>query len=108
MRESTLTALEGLTIVSVVLLLLVAGIEINLYSVWKQGRTALLVSLLRILMPFAIGLIAANTIPVILGYNGQTDLLTFSVFWDTALSISTLPVIAKTLMDMNLLSCVRK
>ena len=46
MREQTLTALEGLTTLAVVLLLLVAGIEINLSSVWKQGRIAFLVSIL--------------------------------------------------------------
>jgi len=103
MRESTLTALGGLTTVAVVLLLLVAGIEINLSSVWKQGRTALLVSVMGIALPFALGYGAARIIPGFLGYDSSSDILTFSLFFGTALSISALPVIAKTLMDLNLL-----
>ncbi|MBN1293879.1 MAG: cation:proton antiporter [Candidatus Latescibacteria bacterium] len=102
-RANTLIALEGLTTIAVVLLLLVAGIEINLSSLWKQGRTALLVSTLGILFPFLLGFAASHTWPHFLGFDGGTDILTFSLFFGTALSISALPVIAKTLMDMNLL-----
>ncbi|MFC1694454.1 cation:proton antiporter [Candidatus Latescibacterota bacterium] len=103
MRANTLTALEGLTTVAVVLLLLVAGIEINLSSVWKQGRTAVLVSSLGIMVPFAIGFGTSQIWPYFLGLDSGGDQLTFSLFFGTALSISALPVIAKTLMDMNLL-----
>lgn len=103
MRASTLTALEGLTTVAVVLLLLVAGIEINLSSVWKQGKTAFLVGLLGIAMPFLLGFGVSQAWPHFLGLEQEADRLTFSLFFGTALSISALPVIAKTLMDMNLL-----
>ena len=103
MREQTLTALEGLTTLAVVLLLLVAGIEINLSSVWKQGRIAFLVSILGIGVPFALGFGAAQAWPGFLGLESGADPLTFSLFLGTALSISALPVIAKTLLDMNLL-----
>jgi len=102
-RGNTLTALEGLTTVAVVLLLLVAGFEINLSSVWKQGRTALLVSLLGILAPFLLGFGVSQAWPDFFGLKPEANLLTFSLFFGTALSISALPVIAKTLMDMNLL-----
>jgi len=103
LRANTLTAIEGLTTVAVVLLLLVAGIEINLSSVWKQGRTALLVSSLGIIVPFLLGFGASQAWPHFLGLESGADLFTFSLFFGTALSISALPVIAKTLMDMNLL-----
>ena len=103
MRANTLTALEGLTTVAVVLLLLVAGIEINLSSVWKQGRTALLVSFFGIITPFLLGFGVSHTWPHFLGFSPGSDLMTFSLFFGTALSISALPVIARILMDMNLL-----
>ncbi|MFC1508347.1 cation:proton antiporter [Candidatus Omnitrophota bacterium] len=103
MRKNTLIALEGLTTVAVVLLLLVAGIEINLSSVWKQGRTALLVSFFGIITPFMLGFGVSYTWPEFLGLSPGSDLLTFSLFFGTALSISALPVIARILMDMNLL-----
>ena len=103
LRENTQAALEGLTTVAVVLLLLVAGLEINMSSVWKQGRTALLVSFLGILAPFMLGFGVSQTWPHFFGHKPGADLLTFSLFFGTALSISALPVIAKTLMDMNLL-----
>ena len=103
MRADTLTALEGLTTVAVVLLLLVAGIEINLSSVWKQGKTALSVSFFGIALPFMLGFGAAWQWPWALGFDSGADVLTFALFFGTALSISALPVIAKTLMDMKLL-----
>ncbi|MBT4485049.1 MAG: cation:proton antiporter, partial [Candidatus Latescibacteria bacterium] len=97
MRENTLIALEGLTTVAVVLLLLVAGIEINLSSVWKQGRTALLVSSFGIFVPFILGFGASRVCPHFLGFEAGADQLAFSLFFGPALSISALPVIAKTL-----------
>ena len=101
--DHTLTAIEGLTTVAVVLLLLVAGTEINLSSVIKLGKTAFLVSALGIAIPFGLGFAAAHTMPSYLGFIADADLMTFALFFGTALSISALPVIAKTLMDMNLI-----
>jgi len=103
MRANTQTVLEGLTTLAVVLLLLVAGIEINLSSVWKQRKTAFTVSTLGILVPFGLGFGAAWFFPYFFGLEHGADMVTFSLFLGTALSISALPVIAKTLMDMNLL-----
>jgi Kef-type K+ transport system membrane component KefB/mannitol/fructose-specific phosphotransferase system IIA component (Ntr-type) len=103
LRENTLIALEGLTTMAVVLLLLVAGIEINLHSVWRQGRTALLVSMLGIAAPFTLGFAAALMFKGFFGLEPGADPTTFALFLGTALSISALPVIAKILMDLNML-----
>src|SRR5881409_3442902 len=48
-------ALDALTNVAVVLFLLVAGMEVDLSRVWKQGRTALTVSATGMAFPFAVG-----------------------------------------------------
>jgi len=87
---------------AVVLLLLIAGLEIDLSVLWRQGRAALLVSVLGTAVPFAVGFGAAYAFPRFWGFEPGADLLTFALFFGTALSISALPVIAKIMMDMNL------
>ncbi len=103
LRGNTLIALEGLTTVAVVLFMLVAGIEISLHSVIRQGRTVLSVSVLGIAFPFLLGFSAAYLWPFFFGVNSGADPIAFALFLGTALSISALPVIAKILMDLNML-----
>src|SRR5580698_500777 len=93
--------LGGYTNVAVVLLLVVAGLEVNLGIVRKRGRGALLTSLMGIAMPLAGGVLLGALLP-------DSDLvrpdrrLLFALFMGVALSISALPVIAKTLLDLGL------
>lgn len=94
--------LNGLTTLSVTLFMLVAGLELDLSTIWRQGRTAISVSVMGIIIPFALGFILAWLIPQYLGHEGQTSQLIFMLFFATALSISALPVIVKTLIDLNL------
>jgi Kef-type K+ transport system membrane component KefB/mannitol/fructose-specific phosphotransferase system IIA component len=94
-------ALEGLTTVAVALLLLVAGVELDLSAVWRQGRTAVSVSLGGILFPFGLGFLIAWLAPRWLGHEGPHPFI-FAMFFATALSISAMPVIAKTLLDLKL------
>lgn len=95
-------ALHGLTTLAIVLFLLVAGMEVDLSSIWRQGRSALVVGLSGIVFPFALGFISAWSFPGLLGINAETDLFIFALFFATALSITALPVIAKILMELNL------
>lgn len=94
--------LDGLTTLAIVLFLLVAGIEIDLRTVWRQGRAAVCVALIGMLLPFFLGFIAAWYAPGLMGYETGADHLVFALFMATALSISALPIIAKILMDLNL------
>jgi Kef-type K+ transport system membrane component KefB/mannitol/fructose-specific phosphotransferase system IIA component (Ntr-type) len=93
--------LAGYTNVGVVLLLVVAGLEVNLGIVRRRGRSALLTSVLGILMPLAGGVLLGILLP-------DSDLVRpdhrtlFAIFMGVALSISALPVIAKTLLDLGL------
>ena len=93
---------HALTTVGVTLFLLVAGMEVDLSTIWKQGRAALVVSLSGIVFPFAVGLAAAWFAPILVGRTDGADHLAFALFFATAMAISALPVIAKTLMDINL------
>jgi Kef-type K+ transport system membrane component KefB/mannitol/fructose-specific phosphotransferase system IIA component (Ntr-type) len=95
--------LDTVTTMGVVFFLLTAGLEINLRSIFRQGKSALLVSVFGVTFPFVAGFIAAIGFPGYLGAQPGADNLIFSLFVGTALSISALPVIAKILMDLNLL-----
>lgn len=102
-REGSLAvAMNGLTTVGISLFLLVAGMEVDLSSVWRQGRAALAVSISGILLPFSAGFIVARVAPMWVGWHTETDPMAFALFFAAAMSISALPVIAKTLMDLNL------
>jgi len=93
--------LDGFTSLAVVLLLVVAGLDVDLHVVRQRGRTALLTSLLGIALPLAGGVTLGLILP-------DSDLVDPSRRWvfaaliGVALSISALPVIAKTLLDLGL------
>jgi Kef-type K+ transport system membrane component KefB/mannitol/fructose-specific phosphotransferase system IIA component (Ntr-type) len=95
--------LDGVTAISVVLFLLTAGIEIDLSSIFRQGKSALLVSVFGMVIPFAFGFGSAELFPRFLGADNHASPLVFALFLGTALSISALPIIARILMDLGLL-----
>jgi Kef-type K+ transport system membrane component KefB/mannitol/fructose-specific phosphotransferase system IIA component (Ntr-type) len=95
--------LETITTLGVVFFLLTAGLEIDLRSIFRQGKVALLVSFFGVFIPFASGFATGGLFPGYLGAGAGADRLIFALFLGTALSISALPVIAKILMDLNLL-----
>lgn len=100
--DAPATMLSAYTNVGVVLLLLVAGLEVDLGIVRRRGRTALSVAAMGILLPMIGGFIIGQSVPDhVIGGNPEHRLL-FSLFMGVALSISALPVIAKTLLDLGL------
>jgi Kef-type K+ transport system membrane component KefB/mannitol/fructose-specific phosphotransferase system IIA component (Ntr-type) len=93
--------LSGYTTVAVVLLLVVAGLEVDLGIVKRRGKSAVLVAMLGILVPLLGGLLLGQLLPDrVIGAPEQRNL--FAIFMGVALSISALPVIAKTLLDLGL------
>src|SRR5690606_25864823 len=82
--------------------LLVAGMEVELGRVWRQGKAAISVSFWGVVIPFGVGFGAAWLAPRALGSEADADRLIFALFFATALSISSLPVIARPLLDLNL------
>lgn len=95
-------ALEAIATLAIGLFLLVAGMEVDLSTLWKQGRVGCKVGIASIVIPFLIALAAALVLPEALGRHGEADPAIFALFFAIAISISALPVIAKTLMDMGL------
>jgi Kef-type K+ transport system membrane component KefB len=96
------TMLAGYTTVAVMLLLVVAGLEIDLTVVRKSGRVVLLTSIVGLVLPFALGYGLGLILP-------DSDLpdpsrrALHAAFLGIALAISALPVIAKTLLDLGLM-----
>jgi Kef-type K+ transport system membrane component KefB/mannitol/fructose-specific phosphotransferase system IIA component (Ntr-type) len=102
MQGHSAVVLSTLKNISMVLFLLVAGLEVDLATVWRQGKTAATVGVAGLCIPFAVGIIPALLAPAALGWEGKLQPLLFALFFATALSISALPVIARTLMDLKL------
>jgi len=95
---------KGITSLAVVLFLLVVGMGVDLAAIRRQSRSGLAVSASGMLIPFGLGFLVAWYWPELLGMSGGADRQTFALFIATAMAISALPVIAKTLMDINLFS----
>ena len=96
-------AIDGITTISVILLLLVSGLEVDLSTVLAEGKKAFYIGILGVIIPFMLGFAAAYLYPELLGMQNPEIKIIYSLFIGTALSISALPVIAKTLLDMNIL-----
>ncbi len=94
-------ALDGITQLAVIMLLFVAGLEVQLQLVLKQGKTAILTSLTSMIIPFGLGFVAAWFFPQFFNM-GKNDKLIYGLFFGIAMAVSALPVIARILMDLNL------
>lgn len=86
----------------VLFLLIVTGLETDLNLIIRKGKTALLISLGGIIVPFVTGFSLGWLLPESFLANPSARLV-FSLFVATAMSISAIPVIAKVLMDLKLI-----
>ena len=85
-----------------VFLLLVTGTEVNLATLIQERRVVAFTSLIGIAVPFSAGLVLGLNLPDVYLVTPERRIL-FSLFIATALSISAIPLVAKILMDLNLL-----
>lgn len=95
-------ALDAISNLAIVLFLMVAGIEVDLSTIWRQGKLGLKVGFSSIVVPFSIAFTLAMFLPGLFGSSISSSPLIFSAFIGIALAISALPVIAKILMDLDL------
>ncbi len=94
--------LSGIVQVAVVMLLFIAGLEVDLHIVWQQGKVALVTSLFGVIGPFALGFVFPYYFPQYFGFAQNYSVFIFALFMGTAMSITALPVIVRILMDTNL------
>ena len=100
--SSSATVLSGFVQVAVIMLLFIAGLEVDLHIVWQQGRQAVFTSLLGLVIPFFIGFIFPYYFPNFFGIAEGQERLIFALFMGTAMAITALPVIVRILMDLNI------
>jgi Kef-type K+ transport system membrane component KefB/nucleotide-binding universal stress UspA family protein len=86
----------------VLFLLIVTGLETDLNLIIRKGKTALMISMGGIIVPFITGLGLGYFLPDSF-LADPSKRLVFMLFIATAMSISAVPVIAKVLMDLNLI-----
>jgi Kef-type K+ transport system membrane component KefB len=93
--------LEAFSWFGVILLLVLTGIETDVGLIARKGRKALGISAGGIIVPFGMGVGLGFLLPgTFLAAPDQR--LVFALFVGTALGLSAIPVIAKVLMEMNL------
>ncbi|HEX9972911.1 MAG TPA: cation:proton antiporter [bacterium] len=80
-----------------------AGLEVNLTYLRQHKKTVILTGSLSIFIPFVLGFVSVITFPNIWQSIAVEKSHSFPFFIATALSISALPVIAKILMDIDLI-----
>lgn len=96
------TMLHGYQTIAIVLLLAVAGLEIELETLRRRGRGLVLSGVCSLALPFAAGYAVGLVLPE--RYLVAPELRSLhALFFGVALSISALPVITRTLMDLGLL-----
>jgi len=83
--------------------LFAAGLEMNLSLFRRVGTKIAWASLMGIAIPFILGYGIVILYPGLWTEHLQGDIFLFAMFLGTALSISALPVIARILMDLNLM-----
>ncbi|NTV13534.1 MAG: cation:proton antiporter [Desulfobulbaceae bacterium] len=96
-------ALDGILSLSVIMLLFVAGLELQLSQVVRHGRVAIYTGFGSMFLPFVSGFAVAWLAPQWFGVTtGSANHLLFALFLGTAMAISALPVIARILLDLKL------
>ncbi len=94
---------DALIQICMLFFLFAAGLEMNLSLVKKRSVNIAWASLMGIVIPFVLGFGMIFLFPDIWRDHFQGKLMFFAMFMGTALSISALPVIARTLMDLDLM-----
>src|SRR5580698_7554874 len=93
--------IDGLSQVGILMLLLLTGMETDLKLVRKSGFAAVAIALCGIAFPFACGFALGEFGPVgMFGASGGSRLVP-SLFLGTALSISSIKIVAMVVREMN-------
>lgn len=92
--------LDVVSQLGVLMLLIVTGMETDVALVRQKGRSAAMISLFGIAVPFASGFALGQFMPEAF-IADPSQRVVFSLFVGTAMGISAIPVIAKVLIEMN-------
>jgi Kef-type K+ transport system membrane component KefB len=96
-------ARQVLTTVGLLLFVFLAGLEVHEGHVRRQGMAIFWTSLSGMVFPFLFGFASVMAWPSLWGAEQNGELGILALFVATILCISALPVIARVLMDLNLI-----
>lgn len=94
--------LDAVGQIGVILLVGLTGMQMDMKMIRRRGGAAAGVSFGGLIIPLGLGIGAGFVLPKMLIPDG-TDITVFALFLGVAMCVSAIPVIAKTLIDMNLL-----
>ncbi|MEK9278288.1 MULTISPECIES: cation:proton antiporter [unclassified Bradyrhizobium] len=92
--------IDGIAQFGILLLLLLTGMETDLKLVRRIGKAAIAISIAGIVVPFACGFVLGEFLPDAILPNPQARLVA-SLFMGTALSISSVKIVAVVVREMN-------
>ncbi|HIJ72885.1 MAG TPA: PTS transporter subunit EIIA [Candidatus Hydrogenedentes bacterium] len=95
------TMLETVSWFGVLFLLLATGFEVDISTVWKQGKSALLIGIVGVLVPLGIGALVFPFVSAIF-WGSQATRLSFTLFLATAASITAISVVARVIYDLDI------
>ena len=96
-------AREAVIHLGMLFFLFIAGLEVNLAHLSRHKRSVTLVSILGILFPFALGIGSVKFLPNLWHQREAGSFWLLALFIGMAFSISALPVIARILLDLDLI-----
>ncbi|MGW4941971.1 cation:proton antiporter [Actinoplanes sp. NPDC004185] len=99
---ATMHVIDGVAQLGVLLLVGVTGSHLQTDTMRRHRRTALSVSLWGLAVPMVLGVGLGLLLPTP-GDDGAADRWIYALFLGVAMGVTALPVIAKTLADMDLL-----
>lgn len=94
--------IELVSMFGAMFLLIITGLETDIPLIKRKGKKALSISIGGLVLPFLSGFIMAIYLPDFLVAD-SSERLVFDLFVATAMAISSIPVVAKVLMDLNLM-----
>ena len=94
--------LHAVAYLGLVAFVFIAGLELDLTCIRREGRSTLITSICGVILPFALGYAMVILMRRLWSIQFE-DQGIFALFMGTALSISALPVIARILIDLDLL-----
>ncbi|MER6949658.1 cation:proton antiporter [Nonomuraea sp. NPDC000554] len=93
--------LDAVGQIGVLLLVGITGAHLDTKLIRKQGAAAVKVSGFGLVIPLGLGVATGLLLPQ--AFTGGKDQTVFALFLGVAMCVSAIPVIAKTLIDMNLM-----
>ncbi len=102
-RNTLFFARDIIIRIGMLFFMFIAGLEVNLNQLRQKGRMISMTSFMGILVPFGFGFISVLAFPSLWNSDAHDNRVVLALFMGTALSISALPVIARILIDLNLI-----